>query len=102
MTLEIRQIGSRLELFVDDWLIDQLDGAALRLHSPTRQAEHFAFDAPWEGPNSHYPAVVTVGSDFRLYYRGWRGRGHPAFTCVALSADGAYLAAGSTDGEVRV
>ena len=86
--MERREIGSRLELFVDDWLIDRFDGATLRLHSLSKQPEQFAFDAPWEGPNSHYPAVLAVGSEYRLYYRGWRGRGHPAFTCVARSSDG--------------
>ena len=29
-------IGSRLELFVDDYLIDTLDGARRVLHNPTR------------------------------------------------------------------
>lgn len=29
-------IGSRLELFVDDYLIDTIDGARRVLHNPTR------------------------------------------------------------------
>ena len=31
---ETMAIGSRRELFVDDWLIDQLDGAVRVLQSP--------------------------------------------------------------------
>lgn len=29
---EVRNIGSRLELFVDDWLIAKINGVTLRLH----------------------------------------------------------------------
>ena len=33
----VRNIGGRRELFVDDWLIDELRGAEFRLHHPVRQ-----------------------------------------------------------------
>ena len=33
---EVRDIDSRLELFVDDYLIDSLDGLELKLHTPRR------------------------------------------------------------------
>ena len=39
MAEALRNIGSRLELFVDDWLIDMMEGdVALRLHEPVPRA----------------------------------------------------------------
>ena len=42
-------IGSRRELFVDDYLIESMQGAELRLHSPSRREVVMTFDRPWEG-----------------------------------------------------
>ena len=33
-TPALRDIADRLQLFFDDWLIDRMEGAQLRLHSP--------------------------------------------------------------------
>ena len=63
-------IGSRLELFVDDFLIDRLHGADRRLHSPAPQPEVVAFDRPWEGSSSSYFTIFQDGDIFRMYYRG--------------------------------
>ena len=47
---EPRNIGNRLELFVDDWLIESLSGSAeQRLHEPTPRNVAIRTDAPWEG-----------------------------------------------------
>jgi len=40
-------IGSRRELFVDHYLIDQLDGVALKLHPPQSKGPAIRFDKPW-------------------------------------------------------
>jgi len=45
-------IGSRRELFVDHFLIDQLQGVTLRLHAPQSKGPAFRFDKPWEGKYS--------------------------------------------------
>jgi hypothetical protein len=84
---EVRELGSRRELFVDDWLIDSLEGASMRLHHPQPREVALQLDAPWEGPTSHYAAVLHDGDAFRLYYRGGRHAGPPV-TAVALSQDG--------------
>ena len=42
-------IGVRLELFVDDYLIDEIDGATQRLHQPQPQDVACVHDNPWEG-----------------------------------------------------
>jgi hypothetical protein len=42
-------IGSRLEPLVDDYLIEHLSGAELKLHSPTPREVAIEHDKPWEG-----------------------------------------------------
>jgi hypothetical protein len=87
-------IGSRRELFVDDFLIDRLTGAALQAHRPEPREVVITCDAPWEGNTSAYFTLFQDGDRFRMYYRGshWdveRKRStHPEFTCYAESRDG--------------
>ena len=85
-------IGSRLELFVDDTLIDQLQGAQLRLNHPVDAGVAIKFDRPWEGAFSGYVTVIKDGPAYRLYYRclpiaGKDGNENEA-TCYAESTDG--------------
>ncbi len=85
------EVGSRLELFVDDYLIDRLENARLKLHAPVRRGTAIAFDEPWEGAYSAYPTVLKDGEVYRAYYRGRReGKGTDAeeVTCCAESQDG--------------
>jgi len=81
------RIGSRLELFVDDWLIDTRTGTRLELHRPVRREVVFRFDAPWEGAYSAYVTVMKDGDSFRMYYRGG-GDLSREYTCMAESTDG--------------
>lgn len=50
-------IGSRLEMFVDDWLIDHLSGAERRLHHPVPREVALVFDRPWGG---NFSAAMSV------------------------------------------
>jgi hypothetical protein len=63
-------LGSRLELFVDDYLIETMAGTTLRLHEPRREEIAVTLDAPWEGDTSHYVTVFKDGDRYRMYYRG--------------------------------
>ena len=55
-------IGSRRELFVDDFLIDRLTGsAAQRLHHPQIQEIVLTHDMPWEGSGSGYHSIFKDG-----------------------------------------
>ena len=63
-------IGDRRELFVDDRLIDRLDGARLALHAPQPREVVLKFDKPWGGLYSGYETMLRVGNLFRIYYRG--------------------------------
>ena len=90
-------VGSRLELFVDGPLVEELRGdASLRLHHPGPREVVFVTDAPWEGNTSAYFTIFRDGPIFRMYYRGshsdvsGKGRTHPEFTCYAESRDGVH------------
>ena len=63
-------IGSRLELFVDDFLIDSMDGVSLKLHAPVSAGKIISFDRPWEGNTSDYHTVFRDGDGYRMYYSG--------------------------------
>ncbi|MBN2291284.1 MAG: hypothetical protein JXM70_02600, partial [Pirellulales bacterium] len=62
-------IGSRLELFVDDYLIDKADGVTRELHSPQRRNVAIRFDKPWEGGACGYVTVFQDDDRCRMYYR---------------------------------
>lgn len=87
------KIGTRRELFVDDFLIDGLGGAAeRRLHHPTPREVVLKLDKPWEGETSAYFALVKDGDRFLLYYRGYAGSGSAGqVCCVAESTDGIHF-----------
>lgn len=63
-------IASRRELFVDDTLLDSLQGARRVLHHPTPREIAIRHDAPWEGAGSGYHSVFRDGDRYRMYYRG--------------------------------
>jgi len=50
---EVRAISSRLELFVDEYLIESMNGVTRELHSPERKGPVMIFDRPWEGVLRH-------------------------------------------------
>ena len=86
-------IGNRRELFVDRFLIDQLNGVRLQLHTPREEGLAFAFDKPWEGPFSGVVTMVRLADgSLRAYYRGKpvasRDGSEDEVTCVAESKDG--------------
>ena len=91
-------IGSRLELMVDDSLIADRQGVELRLHPPTPREIAIVHDEPWEGNSSGYHTVFQDGDLYRMYYRGHQyvveennfGHGHREVICCAESSDGVH------------
>ena len=97
-------IGSNLQLFVDDYVVESLDGVTLELQSPRFAERVFEFDQPWEGNLSGYVTVFKDDDRYRMYYHGssmalYVNRkllepgeemipDHPEFTCYAESPDG--------------
>jgi hypothetical protein len=61
-------LGSRRELFVDEFLIAQKSGLELKLHSPTPKEIVLVRDAPWEGSGSDFERLIRDGDIIRLYY----------------------------------
>ncbi|MGD8240850.1 MAG: hypothetical protein PVH68_20030 [Armatimonadota bacterium] len=92
-------IGSRLELFVDDYLIERIGRGARRvLHHPIARDLALVRDAPWEGNSSGYTTVFRDGELYRMYYRGSHlefaegkySSPHREVVCYAESDDGIH------------
>ena len=84
-------IGSRRELFVDRFLVEELSGASLHMHRPQPREIVLQHDKPWEGPFSLYHTILREGDRYLLYYRGWQVPDEPAVYCVAESTDGVHF-----------
>lgn len=63
-------LGTRRELFTDDFLIGKLTGVTRTLHTPRDEGITLKFDKPWEGKFSAYATVIKNGDLYQLYYRG--------------------------------
>jgi len=85
--VDIVHLGSNRELFVDNYLIDNISGSSLKLHEPLPGGVAIKYDQPWEtndkGSGSFYTSVFEDGNLFRMYYRGDATR-----VCYAESEDG--------------
>ncbi|MCM8758250.1 MAG: hypothetical protein NC906_00550 [Candidatus Omnitrophica bacterium] len=87
-------IGSRLEPFCDDFLIEKLEVSKLVLHHPQPQEIVMTFDKSWEGSTCGYVTVFKDGDIFKMYYRASdydidsKTSTHPQFVCYAESTDG--------------
>jgi len=98
------KIGNHVQLFVDDYLVESMQGVQLELQKPQPAGVAIRFDKPWEGNTSAYFTVFHDGDKYRLYYRGASEPTyvrpsalkpgetippiHRALTCYAESADG--------------
>ncbi|MBQ9775054.1 MAG: hypothetical protein IJW17_03345 [Lentisphaeria bacterium] len=97
---EITNLGNKRELFVDTRMIEKINNAELKLHSPVEREIVFPLNQPHEGNCSCYFAIFKDGSKYRMYYNGghftqWDIIGtarkrHPEFTCLAESSDGIH------------
>ena len=83
-------VGSDLQLFLDDWLIDSTDGVELTLHSPRSAEVVLQKDKPWEDSTMYDPVVLKVGDRYRLWYRT-NFNGPPFYTGYAESSDGIHF-----------
>lgn len=92
------QIDSRLELFVDDYLIDKLSGESrLVLHHPVPKEIVLKHDEPWEGSGSGYHSIFKDGKKYGMYYKAWQHEAssdlsneHPLYCAYAESKDGIH------------
>lgn len=86
-------IGSRVEMFVDEWLIEQKRDVSLRLTPPVKREVALVTDKPWEGKDSAYFTAIQDGRKIRLYYRGLTpdDTSKEQVTCMAESEDGIHF-----------
>jgi len=87
-------LGNQREIFVDNYLIEKLDGTYLVLHHPVDRGPVFYFNKPWEGDVSGYVTVIKEPDLYRMYFRGLKSKKNKndttvvAHTCYAESKDG--------------
>lgn len=63
--------GNRIEPFVDDYLIESMQGVRFVGNTPTERGKILGFDGPWEGPGSLGMTVFEDAENIKLYYRGF-------------------------------
>ena len=92
-------IGSRLELMIDEHLVAATSGGIhLQLHKPVRRNVALVTDRPWEGNACTYTSVFQDGKRFRMYFgsyhyvttEGKLTEAHRPYTCYAESRDGIH------------
>ncbi len=66
---ETVDIGSRIEPFFDDFLIDTNNGTELMLHHPERREAAFVCDAPWESGVAFFNSIIQEDDRILLFYR---------------------------------
>ena len=85
-------IGSRLELLVDEFLIDSRQELAFELHRPVRAGTVLQPEFPWEGSKLGHVSILRDGDLYRMYYRGHHDPGYSwseeICTCYAESPNG--------------
>lgn len=71
---EALDLGNRRELFVDDYLIADMQNVQLMVHQPTREEIAVNCDQPWEGNGCGYYTVLhdQQESVYRMYYHAWQ------------------------------
>ncbi|HEU5117079.1 MAG TPA: hypothetical protein VFT74_10475, partial [Isosphaeraceae bacterium] len=94
---QAENLGTRLEPFVDEFLLDRFIGSArLEVQQPEPREVVLTADAPWEGNTSAYFTIFQDGSLYRMYYRGShfdersKKATHREVTCYAESPDGIH------------
>ena len=95
-TGDIVSIGTRLEIFLDDYLIDAKNTTASRvLHSAQQREIALEFDEPWERGGCGCFNIVEAEGIYRLYYlaydsspSGDDGHIREVRLCYAQSSDG--------------
>lgn len=92
-------IGSRLELMLDEYLIARMSGGAeLCLNKPIPREIVLETNEAWEGNACGYHTIFQDGDIYRMYYRGWHfdltedalTQPRQPVVCYAESTDGIH------------
>ena len=79
--MSIYNLGKNRMLCWDEFLIDKIDGAEIRMHKPVRREKVIALDKSWEGNVCGYPSIIKLGDTYRMYYRAQN---------INVKSDGTY------------
>ncbi|MCB1122920.1 MAG: hypothetical protein KJT03_15300, partial [Verrucomicrobiae bacterium] len=82
------EIGTRLEPFFDNYLVEDSFRLSHVLGTPQKERVVLQFDEPWERYFTGYFTVIKDEDVFRMYYRGWPNPEADEVTCYAESNDG--------------
>lgn len=89
------EFGKRIEVMVDEYLIETKKNVSFRLEPPKDEGKVLGFDEPWEGEGSLGITVFDDGENIKCYYRGFpTGQDDldPRQTsCLAVSDDGLHF-----------
>ena len=88
----IYDIGSRREVFWDDYLIDdRYTSVFRRMHHPVRREMIAQFDMPWEGDQCYIFCILKDDNCYRLYYNARKtSEADGQRFCYAESPDGIH------------
>ena len=87
-------IAGDRQLFLDELIVERLEGARLKMHEPVPREAVLRLDRPWEGRTSWCPVVLKDGDRYRMWYRAQTEGGAEetsvghSFTAYAESVDG--------------
>ena len=79
--MSIYNLGKNRMLCWDDFLIDKIAGAEVRMHKPVKREKVITLDKSWEGNVCGYPSIIKLGDTYRMYYRAQN---------LVLKSDGSY------------
>jgi len=90
----MREIGSRVEIIADEWLIERMRGLRLLPHAPERREVVLEMNAVAEDHNAAYFNFFEDDGRIRMYYRGSASDIHDSemqTVDYAESADGIHF-----------
>ncbi len=91
-------LGKKVQLFVDDFLIERMERISRTIHYPARAPENpvMKADQPWEGTVIFQPGTVLYDEGehiFKMWYNTLPVKDKPdieEFICYAVSKDGIH------------
>ena len=94
--MSVYNLGSNRMVCWDEFLIDNIENAEVRMHKPIKREKVFTCDKFWEGNVCGYESMIKLGDTYRLYYRAQNLVCNPDGTmvgnrgsfCIAESKDG--------------
>lgn len=97
--MSVFNLGSKRMVCWDDFLIDKITNAEIKMHKPVKREKVFACDAQWEGNVCGYMSILKIDDTFRLYYRSgnicYHADGGASYSngcyCIAESKDGIHF-----------